>query len=108
MSAVRPTSIASVLRSLFAAGGASLVLALAVFAVSPGWHHALHGDNAPSSSEGCAVDLFAHGLSLPLGAVVASPATISPRTVEVSACAEIFLAAPRYLRQPERGPPALG
>ncbi len=96
------------LRALFAGGSATLVLALAVFAVSPHWHEALHAESTAATNEGCAVDLFAHGLSVPLGGLAVQPTLISPRAGETPPAREIFPPAPRYLHQPERGPPFLG
>mgnify|MGYP007122451359 CR=1 FL=1 len=102
---LRPIPVVSHLRPVFAAGAAILVLALAVFTVSPGWHHALHNDGGPANSEGCAVDLFAQGVALSLGTVPVLPASISPCPPAHAPAAIIYLVSPRYLHQPERGPP---
>lgn len=97
--------VADCLRRLSAAGGVALVLALAVFAASPELHGWLHPDGGTAGEDSCAVALFAAGVSLPLGAVpvVAPAAAWLPPAPAVAE--EIFLAPPRYLRQPERGPP---
>jgi hypothetical protein len=91
-------------RRLLAAGSVALVLALAVLASCPELHHWLHGDSE-QDSHACAVMLYASGLTLTAGAAgLAAPAVVWHERPAV-AVAEIFLASPRYLRQPERGPP---
>jgi len=50
-----------------------LVFALSLFAVSPALHDALHEDAASVATEGCAVDLFTQGVSLPVGDIAAKP-----------------------------------
>ena len=102
----RSRTLAEFLRRFFAAGGGALVLALAVFAASPVLHDRLHTATDTTHDDSCAVVLFAHGVSLPFGAIAApvppaacaAPAPAFPR--------ELFVSPPRYLRQPERGPPA--
>ena len=97
------------LRRFAAVGCAALVLALTVFAVCPTAHSLLHDDEHQHavSEEPCAVVMFASGVSLPL-----APLTLTPPTeiVLVAALAvagrDVLLIAPRYLRQPERGPPS--
>ena len=98
-------------------GSAALVLALAVFAASPGahrWLHAHDDDEAAretppasddTSSHTCPVVLFANGVSLPIGPLALTPPTPSSQAVSSVTAAEVFLTTPRYLRQPERGPP---
>jgi len=85
----RPSLFAEYLRRLFAAGGAALVLALAVFAASPELHHWLHADAGPASDDECAVTLFASGVSIAPAAIpVPLPAmewrVVSHREVEQS------------------------
>jgi zinc transporter ZupT len=93
------------LRRLLAAGSVALVLLLAVLAACPELHRWLHSD-ADHDSHACAVALFASGVTLAAGAVaVAAPALVWHERPAVTV-EEIFLAPPRYLRQPERGPPA--
>lgn len=108
------------LRRLLAAGCAALVLALTLASVSPAAHAWLHQDEpahacrdhpkakpAPHAADhNCAVVLFAHGLDLPVGPVALLPPASLPRTFAHSGTVELFLVSPRYLRQPERGPPA--
>lgn len=87
-----------------AAGGAALVLALAVFAASPDLHSWLHSDNGTGDDE-CAVALFASGVSTPAGAIVVSLSATEWKIPTYTSVDELFLASPRYLHQPERGPP---
>lgn len=118
MSATRHTSFANPLRRLIAAGSTVLVLALTIFAASPAahdWLHAAaggcstHADQHPEGSTaddtGCAVVLFAGGISLPVSPAALTPPILAPQGVSPITAAEFFLVSPRYLRQPERGPP---
>ncbi len=93
----------------FAAGSAVLVLLLTVLAVSPQLHADFHAHDAATEAvhtdDGCVVSLFA-------GGVTAAPAALflaAPTTAHVAAAlaprTEIFVSPPRYLHQPERGPP---
>ncbi|HVS53637.1 MAG TPA: hypothetical protein VHD62_14880 [Opitutaceae bacterium] len=102
---VRLPPTADLLRRLVAAGCAALILALTVFAASPAAHDWLHAKDGAHGDDHCAVVLFASGVSLPLGAIAALPPTATIRAAAVPAAEEIYLASPRYLRQPERGPP---
>ena len=92
-------------RRLLAAGAVALVLLLSVLASNPELHRFIHGDTDAGHEDGCAVVLFAHGVSAPFDTAVlaVTPATWAilgrPETTE------IFLTSPRYLHQPERGPP---
>lgn len=101
----RRRPLAELFRRLFAAGSAALVFGLTVFAASPNLHDWLHATGTPTSEEGCPVTLFAGGVSLPLGTVAALPPSTAWQAPTATAAAEIFLTSPRYLRQPERGPP---
>lgn len=71
--------------------------------------HDHHHDSAPADAATnghvCAVTLFAHGLDLtiPVVAPVATP--VAWHDLIFSAVEEQLLTAPRYLHQPERGPP---
>jgi hypothetical protein len=95
------------LRRAFAAFCAMLVLALTVFAASPIAHGLLHDDETqPTADDSCAVMLFASGVSLPLGTVVVVAPAGLPEDVSTGPATEIFFVSPRYLHQPERGPPA--
>ncbi|MFO1447576.1 MAG: hypothetical protein U1F61_05420 [Opitutaceae bacterium] len=122
----RPTTLTAWLHRLTAGLGASLVLLLGVLTVSPeahAWLHALpddgadachhghaHGSHAPhvpvtTSDEGCVVELFSQGVDVAGAACVLD---VHPNLgVDGSAVApeELHLSPPRYLWQPERGPP---
>jgi hypothetical protein len=102
---------------LVAAGSALLVLALTVFAASPTAHAWLHQTvdrcaaphHAPATpaddgETGCAITLFAAGLVLPFAPAAFAPPAAVPAGAPPAA-AELFLLPPRYLHQPERGPP---
>lgn len=98
----------ALLHRLLAASAAALVFALGVFAASPALHEWLHSHDAPPANDSCAIVLFANGVSTPLGMLVLTPpAAVWGESVRPIA-REIFLASPRYLRLPERGPPQLG
>ena len=84
------------------------MFALGVFAASPVLHDWLHDQHAPPADDGCAVVLFAAGVSVPLGAIALVPPIVEWREFARPISREIFLVSPRYLRQPERGPPQLG
>jgi hypothetical protein len=94
-------------RRLVAAGGAALVLALVILTGSPELHHELHEGTSATAAEGCAIDLFASGVSLPLGAIVALRPALAWHDAAPVVVKVIRLRSPRYLHQPERGPPAL-
>jgi hypothetical protein len=66
--------------------------------------HHVHSEPVDSPEHGCAVVWFACGVELPASSYLPLPAvTVAPATtVERPA---LLLAPPRYLRQPERGPP---
>lgn len=94
-------------RRLLAAGAAALILALTVFAASPIAHDSLHAGDVEHGDDGCAVVLFASGVSLPLDLPALQTPTLIARGVTPATAAEVFLVSPRYLRQPERGPPGV-
>lgn len=113
-------ALPAALRRFLAAGCAALVLTLTVFAASPAaheWLHAEHGTcsghshpvDAPAADDdaGCAVVLFAGGVALPVGPAALTPPVLVPQGVSPVTAAKVFLVSPRYLRQPERGPPGL-
>ena len=108
MCALRPVRFAECLRRVCAAGGAALVLALTIFAASPVAHDWLHSNATAEAEAGCAVVLFAGGVSLPLAAPVVVAPIATAREVIFASARSVFLVTPRYLRQPERGPPSLG
>ena len=93
------------LRRFGAACGVALFLLLTVSAASPSLHHWLHCEGTPDASDNCAVVLFATGVTLACGAVLVSGASQGWTALKRAVVAEIFLVAPRYVLQPERGPP---
>lgn len=108
-----PLRRADRLRRLLALGCAAMVFALTIFAASPEAHGFLHHDDGcpghghvPADAEdSCAVVLFASGVSLPVGPLFITPPTAVPAGISPVTAADVFLISPRYLRQPERGPP---
>lgn len=106
---VKPASFADQLRRVLAGGCAALVLALTIFAASPAAHGLLHDDDPShghaTTDDACAVAMFASGVSLPVGPIAITPPTTVPQGISPVTAADVFLVSPRYLRQPERGPP---
>jgi hypothetical protein len=95
------------LRRLLAGGCAGLVLALTIFAASPTAHGLLHDDAGTGlTDDGCAVVLFANGVSFPVGPIAIIPPEVVTKSASPITAAEVVLVSPRYLRQPERGPPS--
>jgi hypothetical protein len=101
----RRRSLADFFRRLLAGGLAALVFALTIFAASPVAHDLLHKQDAPRADDRCAVVLFAGGVALPLGPIELVQPAAAWRAPSASIVEEIFVSSPRYLRQPERGPP---
>src|SRR4051812_522783 len=89
-------------RRLLAAGSIALVLLLTVLAASPELHERIHGQVDHDDDDGCAVVLFASGVTLAVGVVALLPSAAVWHQQARSAIREIFLASPRYLHQPER------
>lgn len=92
-------------RRLLAAGSIALVLLLSVLTAHPELHRLIHGDTDASHDDGCAVVLFAHGVSAPLDTAILASTPVEWAVLSRPETAEIFLTSPRYLHQPERGPP---
>ena len=92
-------------RRLLAAGAAGLILFLGLAAASPNLHTWIHGGAADHDDSGCVITLFSHGVSLASGGVALVVAPLEWQTVPLPVAEELLLTAPRYLRQPERGPP---
>lgn len=107
---------------------AGLVWVLGLLAVSPAlhqWLHELevshrqevdqhagcchHGTHAPleaDTEDGCVVQWFAQGIETGAGAIVWEVIWSAVPIDGVLTPVWVDLKAPRYLRQPERGPPA--
>lgn len=92
----------------WAAVCAGLVLLLTLSAVSPSLHGLFHAtDSAPAAeNDDCAVELFAVSAACPVANLTLAPATVVVADQVGTAGPELFLVRPRYLRQPERGPPS--
>ena len=105
---LQPLRLTDPLRRLLALGCAGLVLALSVFAASPAAHELLHDDDhdTAAADHTCAVVMFAGGVGLPVGPVAVVPPTTIAEGISPVTAADVFLLAPRYLHQPERGPPS--
>lgn len=91
---------------MLATACAALVFTLSVFAASPVLHEQLHHDDACASDDGCAVVLFANGVSVPLAAPVLPPPSADWREQPYLTSVEVLRNSPRYLQLPGRGPPA--
>lgn len=90
---------------IMATGCALLIFALGLFAASPTLHDQLHAGKHASWDDGCAVALFASGVAV-TQPVVALPYAAGQWTELPGLVSnEVFLESPRYLLQPERGPP---
>ena len=83
----------------------AVMLTLTVASGSPVVHDCLHTDPSQDSDHQCAVVLFASGVTLVPGATELLRAEMTCRSQQVAAFEELFVVSPRYLRQPERGPP---
>lgn len=108
------------LHRALAAMGAGLVLTLTVLAASPTAHDWLHASldshegadhtHAPLTSTApehdCAVVLFASGVETPVAPLALIPPRVAAENISPVTAAEFYLVSPRYLRQPERGPPS--
>jgi hypothetical protein len=104
----RRATTADFLRRLVAGSMAVLVFALTLLAVSPVAHDLLHAQDSPNADDRCAVVLFAGGVDQPLGPIEVPLPPLAWAITAPESAEQIFLSSPRYLRQPERGPPALG
>lgn len=92
-------------RRVLAAGSVLVVLVLVAGAASPRLHRWLHLGDTPHNDDQCAVVLFAAGIAPGVAAsCVVAPPVMHPAVREPSP-EWVFVAQPRYLRCPERGPP---
>jgi len=105
MGAVCENRLIGVLRRGFAAGSAALIFALGLFAASPALHEHLHDGVDATDQDQCAVVLFASGVSVPLAVSAPLPPAVDWRALSSVPATELLLDSPRYLLQPERGPP---
>jgi hypothetical protein len=92
-------------RRLLAAGAAGLVFLLGLAAASPDLHARMHGHVTDHDDAGCVIALFGHGVSLATGTADLVVVPIEWQAPPIPVASELLLTAPRYLRQPERGPP---
>ena len=119
MSASAHPTPPSWLRRWVAMGCACLVLGLTVLAACPAAHAWLHtgsascGEHAHGTGPeprpddtGCAVVLFATGIETPVEPAALIPPALVAEAVASASADDLCLRPPRYLRQPERGPPA--
>lgn len=83
----------------------ALWLFLSASAASPTLHHWLHAEGV-DGADNCAVVQFATGLTLATNADLPALHVETYNEAPVIEREPLLLAAPRYLRQPERGPPA--
>lgn len=117
----RPSALpASPLLRFTAAACALLVFALTLLAASPeahGWLHATdhasscpaHAKHAPApapEADACAVVLLASTVDIPVEPLALTPPQLVAGGVSPVTAADFYLVSPRYLRQPERGPPS--
>jgi hypothetical protein len=105
MSSRRSPSLLRLFHRLVALGGVALVVALGVFSASPMLHEKLHADSLSHGEDHCAVALFSSGVSLGAPVVASAPCAQEFTPVSIRPAVQVGWVSPRYLRQPERGPP---
>jgi hypothetical protein len=106
MGARRQTPLPGIFRRILAAGSAALIFALGLFAASPVLHDQLHHVTAATPDDGCAIVLFGNGVSVPVALSAPPPVAVDWCEPRPDGSTEILFDSPRYLLQPERGPPA--
>jgi hypothetical protein len=89
---------------VLAVGCIALVIALGLFAASPLLHQQLH-HHSGADDDGCAVVLFATGVSVPLDLPALLPPSTESHAQPYVAFSELFLDSPGYLQPRGRGPP---
>ena len=105
MQLIRHRRLIESLRRLMAAGCIALVFALGLFAVSPSLHALLHQHDQSSAEDGCAVVLFASGVSAPAAPIAVPPVSVEWQEQSFADAARQYVDSPRYLLLPGRGPP---
>lgn len=93
-------------RRMMAAFCAALVFALGVFAASPSLHRQLHHNAHTACDDGCAITLFANGVSSPAVLHALPPPAADWQCVAFVRPPEIFVAPVPHRLQLGRGPPA--
>lgn len=93
-------------RRAIAAAATGLVLALTVLAVCPSLHAWLHGEKQIDADDGCAVVLFAHGVTTAAGALILAAALLVRLPDTIAAPAEPTFSGASFVLPPGRGPPA--
>lgn len=93
-------------RRVIAAFCAALVLALGVFAASPSLHRQLHHNAHTSCDDGCAVTLFANGVTTAAVLDAPPPPSADWQRVAFVCAPEVVIASTPHRLQPGRGPPA--
>jgi hypothetical protein len=93
------------LQRLLAAGCIAMIFVLGLLAASPVLHDQLHQGQAPAADDGCAVILFANGVSVPLDLIAVPPVPVEWQCEDYFGAADLLLDSPRYLLQPVCGPP---
>jgi len=124
MSRRLPTTLLTALHRLTAGAVAVVIGVLGLLAVSPEAHAWLHGHDSGDTcghshhahdstvpaplgeDEGCVVWLFAQGIDSGVAAMVLDVRPAASVAESPAAPEELRLSPPRYLRRPERGPPA--
>ena len=76
-----------------------------MFAASPTLHDQLHAGAHSPADDGCAVAMFAGGVSVSQPLLVPVPVLSNWTELALVPATEVFVDSPRYLLQPERGPP---
>lgn len=102
----RSKAFAPLLRRLVAIGSVALVLMMGASAVVPALHHWLHVHASEETSDQCAVALFSMGVTAASASLALERRTLTWHETVQPAREALFLATPRFLRQPERGPPS--
>lgn len=98
-------SVAAVRRNL-AVFGSALILFLSVLTANPQLHQLIHGHDGSGGDDGCAVVMFAGGVSIATDTAVVAALPAAWQVVGGSAPTEILLASPRCLHPPGQAPPA--